>query len=152
LAQGNNSKNHHWWPVGLQKYWTDRRGDLSWIEPNGATKKKRSANKKIGYKRYGHTMLKGSVWESNFESKFDVDNEVHHIISGICDLKPFGRTPSEFFTMLRLTRKKDRTLRDMCKFYHLDEKLHRNLLLLLHSLLIRSPSNRSRYEGTPRLI
>ena len=20
MAQGNNSKNHHWWPVGLQKY------------------------------------------------------------------------------------------------------------------------------------
>lgn len=147
MARGNNSKNHHWWPVGLQQYWADSREDLSWIEPDGTIQKKRPANRKIGYKRHGHTILKGSVWESNFESEFDIDNEVHCVVASIRDLKPFGRTPSEFFSLLKLLRKKDRTLRDMCKFYHLDEQLHRNLLLLLHSLLIRSPANRSRYEG-----
>jgi hypothetical protein len=152
VAQGNNSKNHHWWPVGLQQYWADRRDYLSWIEPNGTIDKKKPANRKIGYKRYGHTIFKGSVWESNFENEFDIDNEVHSIVADIRNLKPFGRTPSEFFTLLKLLRKKDSTLRDMCKFYQLNEQLHRNLLLLLQSLLIRSPANRSRYEGYPRII
>lgn len=152
MAQGNNSKNHHWWPVGLQQYWADRREDLSWIEPDGTIQKKKPANRKIGYKRHGHTILKGTVWENNFENEFDIDNEVHNIVAGIRDLKPFGRNPSEFFTLLKLLRKKDRTLRDMCKFYHMDEQLHRNLLLLLNSLLIRSPAIRSRYEGYPGIV
>ncbi|WP_461433600.1 hypothetical protein [Hoeflea alexandrii] len=152
MANANKSKNHHWWPVGLQQYWADRREDLSWIEPDGTIQKKRPANRKIGYKRYGHTILRGSVWESNFESEFDVDNEVHDIVTGIRNLKPFGRTPSEFYTLLKLFLKKDRTLRDICKFYHLDEKLRRNLLLLMHSLLIRSPASRSKYEAYPSMM
>ena len=101
---------------------------------------------------HGHTIFKGSVWESNFENEFDVDSEVHNIVTGIQDLKPFGRTPSEFFSLFKLLLKKDRTLREMCKFYQLDEQLHRKLALLLLSLLIRSPASRSRYEGYPKII
>lgn len=152
VVQINNSKNHHWWPVGLQQYWADRHEELSWIEPDGTIQKKKPANRKIGFKRHGHTIFKGSVWESNFENEFDVDSEVHDIVAGIRGLKPFGRTPSELFSLLKLIRKKDRTLRDMCKFYHLDEQLHRNLLLFIHSLLIRSPASRSRYESYPGMI
>lgn len=152
VTQGNNSKNHHWWPVGLQQYWADRRDDLSWIEPDGTIQKKKPANRKIGYKRHGHTIFKGSVWENNFEREFDIDNEVHNVVAGIRDLKAFGRTPSEFYALLKLIRKKNRTLRDMCRFYQLDEQLHRNLLLLIHSLLIRSPASRSRYEAYPKII
>lgn len=136
----------------MQQYWADRREYLSWIEPDGIIQKKKPANRKIGYKRHGHTIFKGSVWESNFENEFDIDSEVHKIVAGIRDLRPFGRAPSEFFALLQLLQKKDRTLRDMCRFYHLDEQLHRNLLLLLHSLLIRSPASRSRYEGYPRIF
>ncbi len=152
MASGKKSKNHHWWPVGLQKYWADKAGDVSWVEPNGKIEKKRYRNRKIGSKTDGHTMFRGNVWESNFEDEFDIDNEVHEIISALRSMKPFGRAPKEFFTLIKLLRKKDRTLRDVCKFYHFDEKLHRNLLLLIHSLLIRSPGNRSRYEGYPKMI
>ena len=152
MAQNKNSKIHHWWPVGLQQYWADSNKELSWIEPDGTIRKKKPANRKIGYTRHGHTIFRGSVWESSFESEFDIDDEVHRIVAGIRNLKPFGRNPSEFFALLRLLQKKDRTLRDMCKFYHLDRKLHRNLLLLLYSLLIRSPAARSRYEGYPGMI
>lgn len=152
MAQVNKSKKHHWWPVSLQQYWADWREEISWIQPDGEIQKKRPANRKIGYKRYGHTMYRGTVWESNFESEFDIDNEVHRIVEGIRDIKPFGRTPSELYKLIKLFGRKDRTLRDMCKFYQLDEKLHRNLLLLIQSLLIRSPASRSRYERYPSII
>ncbi len=152
MARGKNSKNHHWWPVGLQSYWADRAGDVSWIEPNGKIGKKRSVNRKIGFKIHGHTIFHGAVWESNFEGEFDIDNEVHKIIPALQEMKPFGRTPKEFFTLIKMLGKKNRSLRDMCKIYHLEEELHRNLLLLMHSLLIRSPGNRSRYEGYPKMI
>lgn len=152
VTKRNKSTNHHWWPVGLQKYWTDQNGDLSWIDPDGILDKKKAEKRKIGYKRHGHTIFRDSVWESNFESDFDVDNEVHRILDGIYDLKPFGRIPSKLFAMFSLIRRRDRTLRDICKFYHLDEKIHRNLLLLLFSLLIRSPASRSRYEGYPSIV
>jgi hypothetical protein len=152
MASGKKSKNHHWWPVGLQSYWADRAGDVSWIEPDGKIEKKRSVNRKIGFKIHGHTIFRGTDWESNFEDEFDIDNEVHRIIPTLQGMKPFGRTPKEFFALFKMIGKKDRSLCDMCKFYHMDEELHRNLLLLIHSLLIRSPGNRSRYEGSPKMI
>lgn len=152
MASGKKSKNHHWWPVGLQSYWADRAGDVSWIKPDGKIEKKRSVNRKIGFKIHGHTIYRGTVWESHFEDEFDIDNKVHEIIPALQGMKPFGRTPKEFFVLIKMLGKKDRSLRDMCKFYHMDEELHRNLLLLIHSLLIRSPGNRSRYEGYPKMI
>jgi len=95
MANGNKAKrNHHWWPVGLQSYWADRNGDVSWIEPDGKTEKKRSARRKIGFKIHGHTLLRGTVWESNFEDEFDIDNEVHKVIPALQGMKPFGRTPN----------------------------------------------------------
>jgi hypothetical protein len=152
MASGKKSKNHHWWPVGLQSYWADRVGDVSWIEPDGKIENKRSVNRKVGFKIHGHTIFRGTVWESNFEDEFDIDNEVHKIIPALHRMKPFGRTPKEFFALIKMLGKKDKSLRDMCKFYHMDEELHRNLLLLIHSLLIRSPGNRSRYEGYPKMV
>lgn len=152
MASGKKSKNHHWWPVGLQSYWADRDGDVSWIEPDGKVERKRSVKRKVGFKIHGHTIFRGTVWEDNYEDEFDIDNEVHKIIPALQGMKPFGRTPKEFFALIKMLGKKDKSLRDMCKFYHLDEELHRNLLLLVHSLLIRSPGNRSRYEGYPKMI
>ncbi|WP_156127906.1 hypothetical protein [Pseudooceanicola atlanticus] len=152
MASGKKSKNHHWWPVGLQRYWADRAGDVSWIEPDGAIKKKRSDNRKIGFKKHGHTIFRGSDWESNFEDEFDIDNEVHEIISTLQGMKPFGRTPKEFLTLIKMLGRKERPLRDICRFYHLNDEIHRNLLLLIYSLLIRSPGNRSRYEGYPKMM
>lgn len=97
-------------------------------------------------------MLRGSTWESSFEADFGIDNEVHSIIAGIRKLKPFGYSVSDIFPIIKLLFKKDRTLKDTCNFFHLEEKLHRNLLLLLQSLLIRSPSARSRYSSYPEMI
>lgn len=152
MASGKKSKNHHWWPVGLQSYWADRAGCVSWIEPDGRIGRKRFDNRKIGLKIHGHTIFRGTVWEANFEDDFDIDNEVHRVIPALQGMKPLGRTPKELFTLIKVLSKNDRSLRDLCKFYHLEEELHRNLLLLFHSLLIRSPGNRSRYEGCPRMI
>lgn len=152
MASGKKSKNHHWWPVGLQSYWADQAGDVFWIEPDGKIENKRSVKRKIGFKIHGHTIFRGTVWESNFEDEFDIDNEVHKIIPALQGMKPFGRTPKEFFALIKMLGKKDRSLRDMCKFYHLDEDLHRNLLLFIYSMLIRSPGSRSRYEGYPKMI
>ncbi|MFE3837539.1 hypothetical protein [Pseudogemmobacter sonorensis] len=151
MSGGGKSKNHHWWPVALQGYWADKSGNVWWIEPSGRTDKKRAANRKIGFKIHGHTIFRGGAWEGNFEKEFDIDSEVHNVISSLKELKPLGRTPAEFFTLLKMIFKKDRTLRDMCKYYVLEESLHRRLLLLILSLIIRSPSNRSKYEGYSRL-
>lgn len=152
MSAGRKSKNHHWWPVALQCYWADRVGDVSWIGPTGEVSNKRAVNRKIGSKRYGHTIFRDSLWENHFENEFDVDNEIHTIIGELNALKPFGRTPSEFFVLMKRLFNKGRSLRDMCKFYHLNERLHRNILLLMYSLLIRSPANRFRYESYPKMI
>ncbi|MER9232907.1 hypothetical protein NKI56_12505 [Mesorhizobium sp. M0622] len=152
MSEEDNSKNHHWWPVGLQSHWTDKVGDVSWIEPGGKIGGKRAANRKIGFKIHGHTLFKGTPWEHKFEREFDIDNDVNRIVAALKELKPFGYSPSEYVKLFRLMFKKDRYLRDYCKFYHLDEGTHRSLLLLIYSLLIRSPANRSRYEGYPRML
>ena len=150
MGSGSRSRDHHWWPVGLQRYWKDRRGDVSWIDPDGTIAHKRVNNRKIAKNRHGHTMFRGSGWETNFEDDFEsADNSVPEVVEALRGLKPFGRTPSEFAAMMRLFFKPDRRLRDLCKFYHLDEALHRKVLLLLISLLVRSPANRSRFEHFP---
>ena len=152
MSNPQRSKNHHWWPVGLQRYWTDKKGYVSWIEPSGKTLKKQATNRKIAYRRHGHTMFQGSNWETNFESEFDIDNEIRVIVDALNRLKPYGRTPSELIALMALLFRKDRALYDMCKFYDLDEQIHRNLLLLIYSLLIRSPAKRFRYEHYPQMI
>jgi hypothetical protein len=136
----------------MQSYWANNAGYVSWVEPNGMISRKRAANRKIGFKAHGHTIFRGDVWESNFESEFDIDNEIHVTIAALNTLKPYGRTPSEFIAAIKLLLKRDRSLRDICKFYKLEENLHRNLLLLIQSLLIRSPANRFRYESYPAIF
>jgi len=123
----------------MQSYWANNAGYVSWVEPSGAISQKRAANRKIGFKAHGHTIFRGGVWESNFESEFDIDNEIHATIAALNALKPYGRTPSEFLASMKLLIKRDRALRDICKFYKLEEDLHRSLLLLIHSLLIKKP-------------
>jgi hypothetical protein len=150
MAGGSRSKDHHWWPVALQGYWADRRGDVSWISPDGKPNKKRFYNRGIGFKRHGHTMLRGKGgWETNFESEFDIDDKIHKTISALVSLKPLGASLSDARTVLRLLLRRDRGVCDSCRFYHLDEPLHRDLLLLLYSLIIRSPGFRSKYERYP---
>jgi hypothetical protein len=153
MSNRSKSREHHWWPVGLQKYWTDKHGDLWWIEPDGKLDKKRAKNRKIAYKSHGHTVLRGTDFESNFEGVFQsADDGVPNVIKALLKLKPFGRTPAEFLKVLKLLLKKDRSLKDICNYYDLEEDIQRQLLLILFSLLIRSPGNRFRYEGFPEMI
>lgn len=149
MSASEASKNHHWWPVGLQYYWTDNQGDVWWIEPNDSIHHKRSANRKVGYKIHGHTFLRDSPWKTNFEGEFDIDNEVPNLVKTLQSLKGIGARPSDFGYLLKLLLKRDRKLSDLCRFYDLDETVHRNLLLLIFSLLFRSPASRSRYENYP---
>src|SRR3546814_4419742 len=126
MGKQSNSREHHWRPVGLQKYWADKNGDVWWIEPDGTSDKKRARNRKIAYRSHGHTIFRGNVWETNFEGEFEsADNGVPKIINALLGMKPLGRTPSEFLSMMMLMFKKDRHLRDMCKYYHLNEEIHR---------------------------
>lgn len=144
------SREHHWWPVVLQKYWTDKHEYLSWIEADGKIFKKKAKNRKIAYKSHGHTIFLGSDWESNFEPDFSAaDDRVPMVIEDILKLRPLGKTPAEFLCLIRLIFKSDRHLRDMCKFYQLNEKIHRSLLMILYSIIIRSPGSRFRYENYP---
>lgn len=150
MAKGSRSKNHHWWPVGLQKYWADEHGDVSWIDYDRSPDKKKFYNEKIGYKRHGHTLFRGGVWgETNFEDEFDIDNEVHKIIGSLTALEPLGQPPSAIRSFVKSIRKKDRALTETCAIHHIEEKAERDLLLLLYSLLIRSPSNRWKHETFP---
>jgi hypothetical protein len=150
MAAKNKSTNHHWWPVGLQRYWADDNGDVSWISPDGNTDKKRSAKRKIGFKRHGHTLFRGHIWgESNFEAEFDIDDDVHRIIPHLQSLKPLGGPFSALESWWKSVRKVDRSLTETCARYHIEDQDSRKLLLFLFSLLIRSPSYRSKYEQFP---
>lgn len=147
MQRGDGSSKHHWWPVALQSYWADRHGDVSWIQPSGKVTKKQYRNRNIGIKRNGHTLLRGKgVWETNFEHQFDIDDKIHGIIDALKGLVPSNDMAAKALSLLL---KKDRPFHDLCGFHHLDEQLHRDLLLLMHSLLIRSPGWRSKYERFP---
>lgn len=147
---GSNSKKHHWWPLVLQSYWADEDGDVASIDPDNVIVRKKSYNKQIGHKRHGHTLFRGGVWgQTNFEREFDIDNEVHRIIGNLKSVKPLGQPPSPIQSILKSIRKKDRTLAETCAIHHMEEQVSRDLLLLLFSLLIRSPSYRWKYENFP---
>lgn len=150
VNRSKQSREHHWWPVGLQTYWADHNGDVSWIEPNGKIGKKKVRNRKIGFRIHGHTVLRGSVWENNFEKDFEIDQAVHELIQRLTALGPLGKTPREFLEVFRRLIKKERNLSDICKYYALDEKLHRKLLLFILSLLLRSPAKRREFEHYPK--
>lgn len=128
------SKEHHWWPVGLQSYWADENGDVSWITPDGSINKKRYRNRKIGQKIRGHTLLRSGRWKTNFEDEFSIDSKVHDIVEALLSLSPDGFQPLE-----------------MEKGF-IEDQLSRDLQLFVMSLLIRSPSSRHRYELYPTMV
>lgn len=47
MARESKSREHHWWPVALQKYWMDKNGDVSWVDPEGMVQKKRVKIEKL---------------------------------------------------------------------------------------------------------
>ncbi|RYF05208.1 MAG: hypothetical protein EOO77_28640 [Oxalobacteraceae bacterium] len=146
----NVPRDHHWWPVALQDYWADKNGEVSWIEPDEKVGKKKHRNRKIGYKIHGHTLSRGGGWPStNFESEFDIDARVHDIVTYLVKPKPLGQSLREVVALLKCAFNKERKLLDLSKVYHIEERIGRDLLLLIYSLLIRSPSSRFKYESFP---
>lgn len=148
-----SSRNHHWWPVKLQeKYWADQTGNVSWVEPDGKMQKKKAKNRKISFKIHGHTLGKGGPWETNFETEFSIDNDIHEILVYLSSLKPFGYRFAELMALVRNRLSGRVSLRNTCKFYQMNSRLHRKALLFILSLVIRSPSIRSKYERYPEMI
>ena len=92
----SKSREHHWWPVGLQKYWADKAGNINILGPDGSVVSKRYKNRKVGKKSHGHSMMRGSAWETNFEKDFEnADQSVDEIINWSAVLKvldQFGAT------------------------------------------------------------
>jgi hypothetical protein len=153
MSTNSNSRKHHWWPVALQKHWTDKAGDVWWILPDGSVDKKRAHNRKVAQKPHGHTMLRGSVFETNFENLFqDADDGISSVVESLIAIRPFGRTIKEVLLLTKLFLKPSRKLRDVCNFSKIDEQLHRKIILMIFSLLLRSPAKRFKYEGYSSLI
>ena len=93
-------------------------------------------------------MLRGTVWESNFEPFFDAeDNSIHETIKALQELKGFGSTPTEFVSMLWSILRRDVGAKKLTKAHAFDEQSHRDLVRLVFSLLIRSPSSRRQREN-----
>ena len=141
------SKYHHWWPVGLQKFWRDENKHVHWIEPNGSVFSKRSdqKNRDIGHSEHGHAIFRDTAWKSNFESLFSIDDSIGDIFDGLKYFEPycspkfslaFDSIGSEFFGASG----------PALSVYPVDQKLYQRLLLLALSLMIRSPAARWRYS------
>lgn len=133
MTSGGESKNHHWWPKGLQSYWADSNGRVSWIEPNGSIKSERRHRGKIGQILHGHTLFLGGVWKTNFEENFSIDAKVHNIISALSCMVPDGHEEGAL------------------KHFKIEDRTNRDVTLFILSLLIRSPSQRNIYELYPAL-
>lgn len=147
------SREHHWWPVALQRYWENRAGEVSWIDPSGQITRKKVQNRKIAKKARGHRYLKGNVFEYCFEPDFsDADNSIHEVMARLRDLKPLSWATSEIFTLLRASFNNNRDLSSLSKFYTLNKKTHRQLLVLIFSLLLRSPACRDKFENYPAIF
>lgn len=142
------SREHHWWPVGLQKHWTDKLGNVSSIDPKGTVTKKKAINRKIAKKAHGHTVLLNGPWTTNFEADFaKADDSINTVLSSLKNYKAKGGESFwDFLKLMSLLFKRDRKLRDLCRYYKMDPQLTSSLALLTASLLIRLPARRHAYE------
>lgn len=152
MRPSDNSKSHHWFPVALQKYWQDADGNISYIKPNGTIIKKKVANRKVGTKRHGHTLLKGTEWEENFESEFDIDNKIHTLIEYIEKLHPLKGGFLAAIKLIWRALKNNKDPKSACRYHYIDKETQRIFILFLYSILIRSPQARYLCESYPSLF
>lgn len=152
MSFGKKSREHHWWPIGIQKeYWADKSGNVSWVTPEGELDSKRNY-KRIGMKLHGHTFATGSPWKTNFEEKFDsADNNVHRVITSLQGILPPPPTLRFSLRVLGNLIKRSFHPNDLCRYTHIPDGLHRQTLLLINSLLIRSPAKRHQFEHYTKL-
>lgn len=134
MTKGGEPKKHHWWPKGLQRYWTDANDDVWWITPNGNTERDRRHRGGVGVIDHGHTLFRGDVWQPSFEGQFSIDTKVHNIVELLIELVPDGHAHGAL------------------KHFHIADKTNRDLTLFILSLLIRSPSQRHIYERYPTMV
>lgn len=145
----SKSREHHWWPVALQSYWSTL-GDVRWLTSTGEVHSKKYYNEKIAKKSHGHTIiLDQELWRLNFEDEFRAaDEAIHRVAKGCMRLFSLSR----FFKVLVRTarqRLKRRTgIEDFSEYITLDPKFRVELINLCLSLLIRSPANRYKLERT----
>lgn len=133
MTKGGESKKHHWWPKGLQRYWADSNDDVWWITPDGKSKRDRRHRGDVGIILHGHTLFRGDIWQQSFEGQFSIDTKVHNIIDALTELVPDGHADGAL------------------KHFHIAENTNRDLTLFILSLLIRSPSQRQIYELYPTI-
>lgn len=129
----SESRFHHWWPVGLQKYWRDESERVHWVTPQGDPLSAPSSqrDRSIGGTVAGHSMLEGTPWKTNFESDFDIDRRVHQIVKTVLSTRPEWHLNS----------------RDL-KW----ERDWNSVALFALSLLVRCPAKRSGLEQFPHLV
>ena len=149
----NQSVEHHWWPVGLQRYWEDENGYVTWLDPKGELHQKKRKKRKVGYLKHGHTFLRGTAFESNFEDEFSsADNSVHRVVKQLIAFPVQEEVPSSVAAHRTFGRSKwSEEIRAGGAVSHITEDLLRDTTLLILSLLIRSPGSRALLEGYARL-
>jgi hypothetical protein len=154
IRSGSASANHHWWPVALQSYWGDSNGKIATLSPSGDVKLRNYKNKKIGQKRHAHTMHKGMEdWEHKYEGFFDAaDNQIHDVVS---DLRLKYSIPKESIISRSLNSVKNLVSKpnmfEVIRTCSLPSGFENKLILMLISLLLRSPSYRSKLTLPLRL-
>ncbi len=144
-----NSREHHWWPVALQEYWSTL-GAVKSLSSDGKVDTRKYYNRKIAKKSHGHTIiLDPDFWRENFEPEFDAaDDSIHRVTMGcirLFSLSKFARLIWRA-TRSRMTRRTG--IEDFSESLSIEPVFRRELINLCISLLIRSPANRYKLERT----
>lgn len=151
IYDDNSSSIHHWWPLGLQKYWTDREGEFNVIYSDKSEDRiKPKKRSKFGSNRQSHTMNKDIPGaRAGFEGAYkDVDNSASEIIDQILssyrpwqsDIQTIGKQIIDKF-------KNGRTYENSARYIQLDPAFSETLFKYCLSLLIRSPAKRKSLEN-----
>lgn len=143
----SSSREHHWWPVGLQQHWSIL-GAVNSIDPSGEVQRKKYSNRRIAKKSHGHTVLRESEhWKTNFEGSFQVaDNVADEVVKRLLPMTDFSSAVSILWTALKQRFRRELKLSDFSRYFVIDSDFRKKLVLLSISLLIRSPANRHMLE------
>ena len=148
-SKSDNSIKHHWWPIGLQKHWADSSGDVWSIDTKGRSTKKKAKKSEFGHRRHGHTALENTHWKTNFEALFQcADNSIEQVLFKLNFLKKKDLVISALAKLSWKIVARKVGFEDICDIHLIEEGLHRKLLLIICSLLVRSPASRFPYESS----
>lgn len=124
-------EKHHWWPVSLSGHWTNKRGLVYRITPNGDIQE--APPKKLACISDGHNIKfkEPSSFEQTFEQEFDrADNDFPSVIKMLDDLSQ--RHP-----------KQDRSQYEFHSAHCCEDEFLVRLCGCLVSLVVRSPRFRN---------